>query len=314
MENHIAEILNGKFEYDMGTLTFPERKLSIEAFVGDRGRGVFHIVSSGLRRVNGYIYTNEPRMTCDRKSFSANSVEVRYSFDTKGLEPNDIVKGEIDVISDAGEYSLPFIINIKENFPKSSEGEIRNLFYFANLAHKDFNEAKKLFYDKSFVKVFKGADERYLNLYGAFSARNDSSENLEEFLIAVRKKNPVGFAISHEKIEIEIDEEDITAEVRIRKNGWGYAAVRVTSDSPFVIVQKPYITNEDFRGEEAAVKLLLVHEAMHYGKNCATVTIKGNHFSAAVNVTVRKNGVLPQKVISVSDLRKTVRRHGAVSP
>ncbi len=298
MESHIAEILNGKFEYDMGTLAFPERKLSIEASVGERVRGVFHIVSSGLRRVNGYIYTNEPRMTCDRKSFSANSVEVRYSFDTKGLEPNDIVKGDIDVISDAGEYSLPFIINIKENFPMSSEGEIRNLFYFANLAHKDFDEAKKIFYDKSFVKVFKGPDERYRNLYGAFSARNDSSENLEEFLIAVHKKNPVGYAISHENIEIEIDDEDITAEIRLRKNGWGYAAVRVSSDSPFVIVKKPYIVNEDFDGDECSVKLLLVREAMHYGKNSAKVFIKGNHFSGTVSVTVRKKGVVPQNIIA----------------
>ncbi|MCR4745382.1 MAG: DUF5717 family protein [Lachnospiraceae bacterium] len=306
MENHIAEILNGRFEYDMGTLTFPERKLNIEAFVGERVKGTFHIVSSGLRRINGYIYVDDSRMVCDKKSFSANSVEVHYIFDTKGLEPNDLIKGNIDVISDAGEYSLPFVVTIKEQFPVSSDGEIRNLFYFANLARKDFDEAKKLFYDKSFVKVLNGADERYIDLYGAFSRRLDSSENLEEFLIAVHKKNPVGYTVSQDNIDIEIDDEDITAEIRLRKNGWGYAALRVSSDNPFVIVKNTYLTNEDFDGDESSIKLLLVREAMHYGKNTANVRLAGNHFHKDINITVRKKGIVPANVIARQKLIKRI--------
>ena len=306
MENHIAEILNGRFEYDMGTLTFPERKLSIEAAVGEKVKGVFHIVSSGLRRVNGYIYTNEPRMVCDRKSFSANSVEVHYNFDTTGLEPDDIVKGNIDVISDAGEYSLPFIINIKEQFVNSTEGEIRNLFYFTNLARKDFDEAKEIFYDRSFEKALNGTDERYIALYRAFSNKKDSSENLEEFLIAVHKKNPVGFVVSQDNIDIEIDDEDITAEIKLRRNGWGYAALKIISDSPFVIVKNSYVTNEDFDGDICPIKLLLVKEAMHYGKNSARVSIRGNHFSKEISITVRRKGILPQKVIERQKLIKKI--------
>ena len=288
MDSHIADILNGKFEYDVGTLTFPERKIEHDATIGEKTAGVFHIVSPSMRKCTGAIYSSNPRLVCDRRSFSASSVEVHYAFDTTGLEPGDIVKGEINVISDAGEYHLPFVFNIQRRFAQSSEGMIKNLFHFTNLARANFDEAVEVFYNPYFEEIFTGVDERYLGLYKPFRVREYSRENVEEFLIAVHKKTPVSYTLDRNEIEVSTDGADKCCEVRIIRDGWGDASLRVTSEADFIVSDKQYITNENFDGDTCVVKLLMVYDAMHDGNNYGKVVISGTHFSDEITVVAHK--------------------------
>ncbi|MCR5777499.1 MAG: DUF5717 family protein [Lachnospiraceae bacterium] len=289
MDSHIADILNGKFEYDVGTLTIPERRIECDAVLGEKTAGVFHLVSPSMRKCTGAIYSNEPRLVCDRRSFSASSVEVHYTFDTTGLEIGDIVKGEINIISDAGEYHLPFVFNIHRHFTQSSEGKIKNLFHFTNLARSNFDEAVEVFYGKDFEDIFTGVDERYLGLYKPFSIRKDSRENVEEFLIAVHKKTPVSYSLNRNEIEVSTNGEDKCCEIVISKNGWGDVSLRVVSRSDFIVCEKQYLANDDFKNDTCVIKLLMIGEAMHAGNNYGEVTISGTHFADSISVVAHRS-------------------------
>lgn len=298
MENHIADILNGRFEYDVGTLIFPERRIEREAEEGQKISGCFHILSSLQRRCNGTLYTSEPRLELDRASFSASEVEIHYTFDTTGLEEGDIIKGEIDVVSDAGEYHLPFVFNIQKHFALSSQGKIKNLFHFTNLARADFDEAVKIFYSPEFINVFKGADEQYRNFYRAFSTLKGSRENLEEFLISVRKKAPVMYTVDRLEIEEDINDIDESVTLLLKKSGWGDVSLRVNSDAGFAVVGKTFITEEDFENDVCYLKILLVAGAMHGGTNVGTLTISGNHFYENVRVVCHVKGERPDRILA----------------
>ncbi|MCR5527236.1 MAG: DUF5717 family protein [Lachnospiraceae bacterium] len=298
MENHIADILNGRFEYDVGTLTFPEKRIEREAEEGQKISGKFRILSSVQRRCNGTLYTSEPRLELDRASFSASEVEVHYTFDTTGLEEGDIIKGEIDVVSDAGEYHLPFVFNIQKHFALSSQGKIKNLFHFTNLARADFDEAVKIFYSPEFNTVFRGADEQYKNFYRAFSTLPGSRENLEEFLVSVRKKAPVMYTVDRTEVEEEIGDEDECISLILKKSGWGDVSLRVSSDADFAVVGKTFITEENFDGDVCYLKILLIEGAMHGGTNVGTVTISGNHYYEKIRIVCHVQGERPDRILA----------------
>lgn len=52
----------------------------------------------------------------------------------KTWKEGDVLKGNFYIISNQGEYYLPFVVSIEHVVLDSSIGTIKNLFHFANLA------------------------------------------------------------------------------------------------------------------------------------------------------------------------------------
>ena len=71
-------------------------------------------------------------MACIEREFYATQCDIHYCFDTKGLEEETTSEGEIMVVTDRGEYSIPYTVTISLEENTSTLGNIRNLFHFAN--------------------------------------------------------------------------------------------------------------------------------------------------------------------------------------
>lgn len=71
-------------------------------------------------------------------------------------------EGLFSVVSNRGEYNLPFVVTVEHGVLNSSIGTIRNLFHFANLAKSNWAEAVRLFYDPDFRRLFQGNDEHFM--------------------------------------------------------------------------------------------------------------------------------------------------------
>ena len=92
------------------------------------------------------LRNRETSMECLTEEFSGEQDQVAFRFHGEKLEEGDVVKGTFDIISDRGEYYLPFVASVEHVMPESSVGTVKNLFHFANLAKSDWKEAVKLFY------------------------------------------------------------------------------------------------------------------------------------------------------------------------
>ncbi len=283
MEGHIDRILNGEFAYGHSSLVFPENKLELTVFSNESTEGVFSVLSDDEGTINGMIVTSDPRMKCDNVTVEKGKAEVHFVFNAKGLTEGNVVKGDICLISEEGEYKLPFSVSVILKYPDSSQGMIRNLFHFTNLARNHFDEAVNVFYSPEMINIFQTGDQRFRNLYRAFSVYPGSSVNVEEFLISVHKKSPVIYTTDPDRADF-IKDDLLSGEVRIRKSGWGYTRILVRTEGGFIKPEQDLILEKDFEGDMKVLKFTVDREALHAGKNLGAVILRS--FSSELRFTV----------------------------
>ena len=207
----VEQLLNGKYFYAERNLDFSTPRVELYLGAGESVEGSFTIFGSEERLLVGKISSTELRMQVITRDFSGTPYEASYRFDATGLSKGDVIQGDFRIISNQGEYFLPFVVNIRLDHIASSLGDIRNLFHFANLAKTDWKEAVDLFYSDEFISIFSGTEGQYESLYRGLSEIPGNEQNVEEFLIAINKKQPMNFLLDVKEI---IDKTEMTEGAR----------------------------------------------------------------------------------------------------
>ena len=120
-------------------------------------------------------------MECLTKEFFGTGEEIGYVFHGKGMETGDVLQGCFYIVSNQGEYELPFVVMVSRKTLATSLGAMKNLFHFANLAKAYPEEAADLFYSADFARIFNGSDRQYYEYYLGMSACGGNRQNVEEF-------------------------------------------------------------------------------------------------------------------------------------
>ena len=108
----INRLLDGVFDYDNGKLCFSVTKIEESLRVGSIYEGSFTVETHEDNVIVGNVYTSSMRLVCKTESFNAKKVEIGFLFDSTGLEAGDIVKGDVKIVSNMGEYYIPFAFSI----------------------------------------------------------------------------------------------------------------------------------------------------------------------------------------------------------
>lgn len=289
MKATVDRILEGKFNYDKGFLEFSCQRLEINVSAGELYTGSFGIKCAPGKLSEGFISTDDVRMQLLSDFFSGSADEIGFTFSAKGLNEGDVVKGEISVISNQGEYYLPYLVNVTYSTMESTLGSIRNLFHFANLAKMSWDEAVNLFYSDSFINLFKGNDKQYLKAYIGLSAYYGNEQNVEEFLLQINKKQPTEYIVEQKTITIEDPQYVVQEYIDITRNGWGYTSLSVVCDSDFITLSKVNISDSDFLGNYLHYDFTVDPAKFHRGNNIATIRFFNSFTSFEVTVKVTSN-------------------------
>ena len=297
MRQIIGRLLEGKFNYEKGKIDFSCPRIELELSPDELYNGTFNIYSSAHENVEGFVVCHDIRMHILNDTFTEDGANIGFAFSAKGLEEGDVVKGEIDVISNRGEYYLPYVVTIAHSTLESSLGSIRNLFHFANLAKTDWDEAVKLFYSDRFRELFKGNDRKYLRTYIGLSSSFGNELNVEEFLLEINKKQPIEFIVAKDTLVVEEPHGQVEEYIDITRNGWGYTYLYVSCDSEFVTLSKETVTDADFLGNYLHYGLVIDSEKLHGGNNYALVRFYNSFISFEVTVKVQGNLLVKQDIM-----------------
>lgn len=308
MQETIKRILDGNFDYENGSLDFSCTNLEFTLHRGSVYEGSFRITSSSTGYTNGYITASDIRMKCLTQEFSGNDVEILFCFHGENMEEGDVVKGTFSIVSNRGEYSIPFEASVEQIVLESSVGDIKNLFHFANLAKSNWQEALKLFYSKEFYRVFVGSDEKQYDCYRALSGNPGNEQNMEEFLIQIHKKEKVDFLTDVNTIELELPMTEnpygvTETEVEITRNGWGYTALQIACEGNFVFTEKEFLTDDDFLGNHCRLPVYIDSSMCRVGKNWGKVIIRNAHSCVEIPVTVQLGTKNPKRKVIFSRKR-----------
>lgn len=275
MNSGMGPFQESKIVYGNGTLEFDVPVIQIEVKAGGKHRGSFHIrVSDGPEAV-GRIFTTDYRVECPEEAFRGKNLEIPFIFDASGMEYGDFSKGEFCVVSNRGEYFLPYEARVLGAVRDGELGEIKNLFHFANLAKLNWKEALNCFYRKEFSQILTGNSRQYLEAYRVLAENGRESKSpdfaMEQFLILIRKKQAVSYDCPVTEFSYEKEEMPETVEIKIHRNGWGYTHLTVSVDGDFLRADQESLREEDFNNGEAVLKVRIEPKKLHAGKNVGTV-------------------------------------------
>lgn len=292
MQKIINQILEGNFDYENGSLDFSCAKIELTLQKGMLYDGSFIINAGAGRLVNGFVYSSDYRMECLTPEFTGSRVEIAFCFHGENMEEGDVVKGSFWVVSNQGEYYLPFVVSIEHTVPMSSIGAIKNLFHFANLAKSNWQEAVKLFYSPEFSLVFAGNDIQHYDSYRGLSAYSGNEQNMEEFLIQINKKQKVEFIPEETAISLNVMSMDgaygvLERCLNITRNGWGYTWLHVECDGNFLFTEKEVLTDDDFLGNYCRLPIYIDTGACRRGNNFGQVFLYNSYVSFSITVQVK---------------------------
>ena len=286
----IDKLVDGVFEYDTDKLLFDVQSIEAKLSAKELHEGTLHITSQNGTQVKGFIYSSSMRVVVRETEFNDNEFTTEYIFDPTGLEAGDVVKGDIQIVSSAGEYYLPFEFTILSTAKDSRVSGVRNLFHFTNLAQTDFSEATAIFYTPEFVRVFDGNDKANLTKYRGFSNKNGDRQSVEDFLCSINKKKPVELLVEKNVFEFREVTSRLKCEIPVRKSNWGFIDVKVTSDADFLVLEKEYIHNEDFKTSDYKLVFYIEDDLLHEGKNYGTIQIKNKNNDLRITIVASHRG------------------------
>ena len=292
MQKKLAQILEGNFDYENGSLDFSCSKIDI-CLRGERTyEGSFRIFAPTGKYTTGQVTSSDLRMECITAEFVGTDEEISFCFHGEYLVEGEVVKGSFDIVSSQGEYYLPFVVSVEHTVLESSIGPVRNLFHFANLAKSNWQEAVKLFYSSDFERVFSGSDAQYADVYRGLSAYYGHEQNMEEFLIQVNKKRRVEYLVEDDRLVLEnvFGEHAysvVERELSIVRNGWGYTCLNVECSGDFLFTEKEVLTDDDFLGNRCRLPVFIDGKLCHKGNNYGQITLYNSYVCLTVSVTVR---------------------------
>jgi len=228
-------------------------------------------------------------MECLTRQFSGSDEEIFYCFHGETLEEGEVVKGCFEVVSNQGEYYLPFVVTVEYTVLESSAGDIKNLFHFANLARSSWQEALKIFYSPEFPRVLSGSDGQFLDDYRALSACRNREQAMEEFLIQANKKQRVEFITDTDRLLFSVEGQDMTEHgISIVRNGWGYTQLSVTCKGDFFYTEKEVLTDDDFLGNSCRLPVFVDGSRCHEGRNFGQISLSNCYIALNLSVVVQK--------------------------
>ncbi|MBQ4275125.1 MAG: hypothetical protein II717_01185 [Lachnospiraceae bacterium] len=275
MKRTVLSMADENFDFSVheGEISFSCERIEY-VFTDDEVRsGSFSVLCKSDSPMLGVCQVNNPRMTVKNPQFHGFEAEIEFEFDSKGMEPDDVSKGEFILLTDKGEYTLPFVCVREATFINSTLGHIKNLFHFANLAHSNWNEAVNVFYSNDFTSILSGKDAIYKGLYRGLSENVLNERNVDEFLVAIKKKDRVTYTINSEEIRVVNPKSEVSKTITVTKNTWGFASVDVKSDATFIFVPCNHFAADDFEGDRANIEVKIIPEFLNPGRNYGKVTI-----------------------------------------
>lgn len=196
MKEVINRLLEEHFEDGKSSLDFSCTNIELSIEKGETKEGSFRIYSRQGSLTKGLVYTTDNRMECLTTQFVGNDEEIAYCFHGENVREGEEIKGEFSIISNHGEYSLPFTVQVEKKELAFSLGEVKNLFHFANLAKTNPEEAIAAFYAPDFADMLTGQDRQYREYYLGLSHIPGHVENIEEFLIGIHKNRKSNISYS----------------------------------------------------------------------------------------------------------------------
>ena len=218
MREKINRLANGIIDRDIPKISIAPETMNLPIKSDEIVRMDIKVNSLNNIHVKGLVYSSSYRVKVLTPSFGGQNNIIQIEIDSRFLKSGAVIEGVIDLVTNAGEFSVPYSYRVLTGQTNDVLSEIKTIEDFMIIAKEDAQTALRVFEYKDFINIPFMDDIKLRALYEAFSNRNNKPNALEEFLVAINKKEPVKVTSDTNLIDFEQVVNDLETKITLRKN------------------------------------------------------------------------------------------------
>ena len=286
MKEKVEQYAKGEFNRNRPKVAISTDHLHLNIEADSVYQTTLEIRSENDCRMKGMIYDSRYLFKVEPHNFIGKSQTVELTFDAGKWEKGEKINGILYLVTDGGEFRIPYEIEIVAPTVETSMGAVNDMFQFASLAETSWTEAVRIFSSPEFKRTFLSKEPMYARVYESLTHSLSASQAMEEFLIYTHKKRSLSLEVTERKQQLPYHEAAEKHSIAVSRNTWGYLNALVTSDARFLQPIKRYISTEDFVGNKYLLDYMIFPEYIEEGSNVAHLTIENIYQKIEVEVVV----------------------------
>lgn len=121
MKEKMERFARGEFDEKLPKIELPAEPLSWEMEPESRFKGYLKLRSENGVRMRGYVLCSDGNLKIAAPQFYGKCVKIEFSYNSRNTEDGDKKYGKLILITNAGEFLVPFKVQIRKK--QAEEGE-----------------------------------------------------------------------------------------------------------------------------------------------------------------------------------------------
>ena len=291
----------------MPGLLFSTEELNMVVSQGRVVEGSVLVRQEEGRPFEGVVRSGGICMECPEPRLLPGTGMFHWRFSARDLKDGDVIDGAFRIISDQGEYRIPYHVVIGAEGEAPSADRPDTPEGFLELARTDWNLAAERFRSLDFGKALK--DPRLNALWRGLSRSTSVDTAMEQFLVEGCGKEAVLFETDASGLDEEIlgrgyrqKQKQQDYALKVKRRGWGHTRLRVALTGDFLSVPRFFYEGNAFADDELIIPVTVHFFRLHAGCNYGQILLTWAGGQIAIPVTIRyscrrEEGVLPRHEI-----------------
>ena len=122
MKEKMERFARGEFDDCLPKIELPKKPLFWEMEPEAKFTGYLRFRSENGLRIRGYVLCSDGNMKIATPQFFGKNVKIEFTYSSKNAVDGDKKRGKLILITNAGEFLVPFEVRIRKNTVKEGEG------------------------------------------------------------------------------------------------------------------------------------------------------------------------------------------------
>ena len=303
MKEKVLALAKGNFLYDTPKLLLEPEKLEFDVVSGERRTESFFVKNERGSMMKGFASVEEVELSI-LSVFCAENNELKFEVNAEELVPGEVLTGFIHVVTDCGESKLPYEIHVISPVLADEKGEIKDYYTLQERMKENPENGAALFQNPNFEKLFLYRDEPGKILYRHLVEKNTKLQGMEEFMVAMGKKEPIRLQLFHEpsgqskEIVYEVQGQDIADVLTLQVNTWGNAKIKISSTADFIEPQRQVLWTDEFVGNKCPLQFVIRTDFLGSGRQSGKIILETAYEKKEINIVVHNNKGANDRVVN----------------
>ncbi|MDO4487543.1 MAG: DUF5717 family protein [Eubacteriales bacterium] len=201
MKDKIGRLAKGIIDDELPEIVFRDSEINGMVYPGRINSFATTIESTNGRSLKGVCYCDDWRVKIPNPAFLGRIANIAFTFDAVSLKEGEVSKGEIKLVTNAGEYSIPYYFNVGKPIEKAG---VRTSFTSDNSKSETAESEPKKEKDSKTVEAMKEAVRERNTLCSHIPNDENLLFDAATMLIKEGAKGDVALAIYKEAIKRDI--------------------------------------------------------------------------------------------------------------